>query len=58
MSMKDWEQKVLAEPGAADRVAEVEEELRLAAQPSLGGDQRFDFVGEATDPRETERKRS
>ncbi len=31
MSMKDWEKKVLAEPGAADRVAEIEDELRLAA---------------------------
>jgi predicted XRE-type DNA-binding protein len=31
MSMKDWEQKVLAEPGAAERVAEIEDELRLAA---------------------------
>lgn len=31
MSMKDWEKKVLDEPGAADRVAEIEDELRLAA---------------------------
>ena len=31
MSMKDWEKKVLAEPGAADRVATIEDELRLAA---------------------------
>ncbi len=31
MSMKDWEKKVLAEPGASDRVAEIEVELRLAA---------------------------
>jgi transcriptional regulator with XRE-family HTH domain len=31
MSMKDWEKKVLAEPGAAERVAEIEDELRLAA---------------------------
>jgi len=31
MSMKDWKQKVLAEPGAAERVAEIEDELRLAA---------------------------
>lgn len=57
MSMKDWEQKVLAEPGAADRVAAVEDELRLAAQPSLAGDQIFDFAGAATDVKETERKR-
>ena len=31
MSMKDWEKKVLAEPGAAERVASLEDELRLAA---------------------------
>jgi transcriptional regulator with XRE-family HTH domain len=31
MSMKDWEQKVLASPGAAERVSEIEDELRLAA---------------------------
>jgi transcriptional regulator with XRE-family HTH domain len=31
MSMKNWEQKVLDSPGAADRVSEIEEELRLAA---------------------------
>ena len=31
MSMKDWEEKVLAEPGAAERVAEIEDELLLAA---------------------------
>jgi len=30
MSMKEWEKKVLAEPGAAERVAEIEDELRLA----------------------------
>jgi transcriptional regulator with XRE-family HTH domain len=30
-SMKAWEKKVLAAPGAAERVAQVEEELRLAA---------------------------
>src|SRR3954447_18730452 len=29
--MKKWEKKVLAAPGAAERVAEIEEELRLAA---------------------------
>ncbi len=29
--MKDWEKKVLAEPGAAERVGEIEDELRLAA---------------------------
>jgi transcriptional regulator with XRE-family HTH domain len=29
--MKSWEEKVLAAPGAAERVAEIEEELRLAA---------------------------
>ncbi len=31
MSMKAWEKKVLAAPGAADRVAVIEDELRLAA---------------------------
>ena len=31
MSMKDWEKKVLAAPGAAERVSEIEHELRLAA---------------------------
>jgi hypothetical protein len=31
MSMKDWEKKVLAAPGAAERVAEIEDELRRAA---------------------------
>jgi hypothetical protein len=31
MSIKDWEQKVLAESGAAERVAEIEDEMRLAA---------------------------
>jgi transcriptional regulator with XRE-family HTH domain len=31
MSMNDWEKKVLAEPGAAERVAEIEDELRLSA---------------------------
>src|SRR5687768_2125698 len=30
MSLKDWEERVLAEPGAAERVAAIEEELRLA----------------------------
>lgn len=30
MTMKDWEKKVLAESGAAGRVAEVDDELRLA----------------------------
>ena len=29
--MKKWEKKVLAAPGAAERVAEIEDELRLAA---------------------------
>ena len=29
--MKKWEKKVLAAPGAAERVAEIEEDLRLAA---------------------------
>ena len=29
--MKDWEKKVLAAPGAAQRVAAIEDELRLAA---------------------------
>ena len=31
MSMKDWERKVLKAPGAAERVTEIEDELRLAA---------------------------
>ena len=31
MSLKEWEQKVLEAPGAAERVAEIEDELRLAA---------------------------
>jgi transcriptional regulator with XRE-family HTH domain len=31
MSLKDWEKKVLEAPGAAERVAEIEDELRLAA---------------------------
>ena len=31
MSMKDWEQDVLKHPHAAERVAEIEDELRLAA---------------------------
>ena len=31
MSMKKWEKKVLEAPGAAERVAEIEDELRLAA---------------------------
>ncbi|MFN8039723.1 MAG: helix-turn-helix domain-containing protein [Acidimicrobiales bacterium] len=31
MSMKSWEKKVLAEPGAGKRVGEIEDELRLAA---------------------------
>lgn len=31
MSVKNWKKKVLDEPGAAERVAEIEDELRLAA---------------------------
>jgi transcriptional regulator with XRE-family HTH domain len=31
MSLKDWEEKVLSAPGAAARVSEIEDELRLAA---------------------------
>lgn len=31
MSLKSWERKVLKAPGAADRVAEIEDDLRLAA---------------------------
>lgn len=31
MSLKEWEKKVLEAPGADERVAEIEEELRLAA---------------------------
>jgi transcriptional regulator with XRE-family HTH domain len=31
MTMKEWEAKVLEVPGAAERVAEIEDELRLAA---------------------------
>lgn len=30
MSLKKWEKKVLGAPGAAERVAEIEDELRLA----------------------------
>lgn len=30
MSLKGWEKKVLSKPGAAKRVAEIEDELRLA----------------------------
>lgn len=35
MSMKDWEKEVLAESGAAERVAEIEDEMRLAAGRSI-----------------------
>ncbi len=31
MGMKNWERKVLDAPGAKERVAEIEDELRLAA---------------------------
>ena len=31
MSMKEFEEKVLSQPGAHKRVAEIEDELRLAA---------------------------
>lgn len=31
MSLKQWEKKVLEAPGAEERVAEIEDELRLAA---------------------------
>lgn len=31
MSLKNWERKVLGAPGAPERVAEIEDELRLAA---------------------------
>lgn len=31
MSLKAWEKKVLAKPGASERVAEIEDELRVAA---------------------------
>lgn len=31
MSMKDWERSLLEHPGAPERVAEIEDELRLAA---------------------------
>ncbi|HEU0131615.1 MAG TPA: helix-turn-helix domain-containing protein [Mycobacteriales bacterium] len=31
MSLKDWERRVLSAPGAEERVAEIENELRLAA---------------------------
>ena len=31
MSIKQWEKKVLASPGAEERVREIEDELRLAA---------------------------
>jgi len=32
MKMTQWEKKVLAEPGAAQRVEEIEDELRLATR--------------------------
>jgi len=35
MSMKTWEKKVLAKPGAPARVAAIEDELRLAAGLTL-----------------------
>jgi predicted XRE-type DNA-binding protein len=31
MSLKNWERKVLALPGAGERVAEIQDELRLSA---------------------------
>ncbi|GGM90601.1 helix-turn-helix domain-containing protein [Dactylosporangium sucinum] len=31
MSLKDWEKRILAAEGAAERISEIEEELRLAA---------------------------
>jgi hypothetical protein len=31
MSIEQWEKKVLAVPGAEERVREIEDELRLAA---------------------------
>lgn len=31
MSLKNWEKRVLDAPGASERVAEIEDELRLAA---------------------------
>ena len=31
MSLKNWERKVLAAPGAEERVGEIEDELRLSA---------------------------
>lgn len=31
MSLEEWERKVLSAPGAADRVSQVEDELRLAS---------------------------
>jgi predicted XRE-type DNA-binding protein len=31
MSLKNWERKVLAVPAAGERVAEIEDELRLSA---------------------------
>lgn len=31
MTLKDWEAQVLAAPGAAERVAKIEDEMRLAA---------------------------
>ncbi len=32
MSLKDWEKRVLSQPGAAERVAELEDEFRLASR--------------------------
>jgi transcriptional regulator with XRE-family HTH domain len=31
MSLKEWEENVLSAPGAAERVAQIEDELRLAS---------------------------
>ena len=34
MSARDWEERVLAAEGAAERVGEVEQELLLASKPT------------------------
>ncbi len=49
MSLKEWEKEVLDAPGATNRVAEIEDELRLAAGLTAPSDRRVacnDSVGE------------
>lgn len=37
MGMEDFEKKVLSQPGASERVKEIEEELRLVAEANRVG---------------------